>query len=163
VPVFVWITKEDSKVEIVNAEYRSTRTGTKLVHPLFRMQKIPLKSVNLDISERYRRALGKLQENLKSWVESECLGDSQAPLDASEGWKGRGKSGDRATGGPSATAGPGVQEAKERGGEEGRREGDMKKKVTELRELLKKRSKPLISGLAEKSQLVDRLLEDEEA
>jgi hypothetical protein len=43
----------------------------------------------------------------------------------------------------------------ERGGRE-----DLKKKVPELRELLKNRSKPR-NGT--KSQLVDRLLEDEEA
>ena len=181
-PVFVWITKEDSKVEPVSAKILSTRSGDKLVRPEFRRRKISLKDVNLDIWVRYRGALEKLQENLNSWTENECLEDNQAQLDASEteGWKGRGKSGDRTTGGeeqreskepeeaeeqarsggPSATAGPGVQEAKESGGKERRRKGYMKKKVPELKELLKNLSKPW-NGT--KCQLVDRLLEDEEA
>jgi hypothetical protein len=180
VPVFIWITKEDSEVNTVDAVYRSTKSGMKLVRPSYRRQKIPLKRVNLEISERYQRALGKLQENLKCWAENECLGDNQAPLDASEteGWKGRGKSGDRTTGGeeqreskepegaeeqarsggPSATARPSVQEAKESGGKGGRRGDYMKKKVAELKKLLQNRSKPWTGT---KSQLVDRLLEDE--
>ena len=70
---------------------------------------------NLTILKLWRcLPLGKLQENLKSWVENEYLGDNQAPLEASETEKvgrengggkkgeekkGRRKNGDRTTGG----------------------------------------------------------------
>src|SRR3954447_17905623 len=54
VPVFVWIIKEDSEIDTVSAEYRSTRSGMKLVRPSYRRQKIPLERVNLNISERYQ-------------------------------------------------------------------------------------------------------------
>jgi hypothetical protein len=166
--VFVWITKEGYETDHVNAVYRLTKSGKKLVRPSYSRQKVPLERVNLDIWQRYQRALGKLQENLKDWVENECLRDDQAPLDASETEKvgggngggkkgeekkGRGKSGDRTaggeeqreseepegaeeqarSGGPSATARPSVQEAKESGGNGGRREDYMKKKVPSLK------------------------------
>ncbi|KAN0076627.1 hypothetical protein V8E54_006769 [Elaphomyces granulatus] len=81
VPVFIWVTKEDSEVETVDAEYRLTRLGRKLVHPSFRRQKIPLEMVNLDISERYQRVLGRLQE---SWVENESLDVSEARITGGE-------------------------------------------------------------------------------
>jgi hypothetical protein len=190
--VFVWITKEDSEINTIDAKYRSTKSGMRLVRPSYRREKVPLERVNQNIWERYQRALGKLQENLKRWPSDENLRDDQAPLDASEtekveGGKGggkegeekkdRGKSGDRTTGGeeqresekpegaeeqarsdgPSAAAGPSVQEARESGGKGGRREDYMKKKVPELRKLLKNRSKP---STGTKSELVDRLLED---
>jgi hypothetical protein len=67
------------------------------------------------------------------------------------------------SGGPSATAGPSVGEAKgkRKGGKGvGRREDSMKKRVPELRKLLNALSKP---STGTKSELVDRLLEDEEA
>jgi SAP domain len=182
VPEFVWITKEDSENDTVNAQYRTTKSGTRLVRPSYSRQKVPLKTVSLDIWEHYQRALGKLQENLKRWASDEYLRDDQAPLDASEtekvgGEEGGGKEGgDRTTGGeeqrepekpegaeeqarsggPSATARPSVQEARESEGQ-GRREDYMKKRVPELRKLLKDRSKP---STGTKSELVDRLLED---
>ena len=83
-PVFIWITKEDSEDDTVKAKDRWTESGRKLAHPSYRRRKIPLKNVNLDISERYQRALEKLQESSRSWVDDECLEDNQAPLDASE-------------------------------------------------------------------------------
>jgi hypothetical protein len=184
VPMFLWITKEgSSEINTVPPVCCLTKSGRKLVRPSYCTQKIPLKRVNLGIWERYQRALGKLQENLKGWVENECLSDDQAPLDASEaenvgGGKGGGKSGDGTTGGeeqresekpegaeklegvgepegaeeqarpggPSATARPSVQEA---------REDYMKKTVPELRKLLQNLSKP---SAGRKAQLVDRLL-----
>jgi hypothetical protein len=53
VVVFVWITEEDSEIDTVNAEHRSTNSGMKLIHPSYRRKKVPLKRVNLDIWERY--------------------------------------------------------------------------------------------------------------
>jgi hypothetical protein len=158
VPMFLWITKEgSSEINTVPPVYRSTRSRRKLVRPSYYTQMVPLKSVNLDIWQHYQRALGRSQENLKGWVEDECPSDDQAPLDATETEKvgggkgggkkgeeekGRGKGGDRTTGGeeqresgkpegaeelegaeeqassggPSATARPSAQEAKKRGG-----------------------------------------------
>jgi hypothetical protein len=58
VPVFVWVTKEESEVENVDAEYSLTGSGMKFIErPSFRRQKIPLEKVNPDISKRYQRAL----------------------------------------------------------------------------------------------------------
>jgi hypothetical protein len=122
---FIWITEADSEVNTVNEEYRRTISERKLVHPSYRRLKIPLKSVNLDISERYQRALEKLRESSPSWVDDECMGDNQAPLDASEtegveesegAEEPEGAEEQARSGGLSATAGPGVQEAKESGG-----------------------------------------------
>jgi hypothetical protein len=86
VPVFVWITKEDSgvvEVDTIKAEYRSTKSGDLLVHPSYDRLNVPLKEVNLVIWERYQRALRTIEKS-KSLVENECLRDNQAPLDASE-------------------------------------------------------------------------------
>jgi hypothetical protein len=120
VPVFIWVTKEDSEVETVDAEYRLTRLGRKLVHPSFRRQKIPLEMVNLDISERYQRVLGRLQE---SWVENESLDVSEARITGGEEQRmskePEGPEEQAKSGVPSA-----VQKPKESGGKGGRREYD---------------------------------------
>jgi hypothetical protein len=107
---FIWITEADSEVNTVNEEYRRTRSERKLVHPSYRRLKIPLESVNPDISECYQRALEKLQDD-------EYMGDNQAPLDASEtegveesegAEEPEGAEEQARSGRPSATAGLGV-------------------------------------------------------
>lgn len=144
---FIWITKEDSELKLVDEEHRSTKSGDKIIHPSYYSQKIPLKSVSLDIWERYQQALGRSQENLKGWVEDECLGDDQAPLDATATEKVGGKpewpeelegpEEQASLGGPSATARPSAQEAKKRGG---------KKEVPKPR-----------TGTGRKTRLIDQL------
>ena len=160
-PVFIWVTKEDSEVETVDAEYRLTRSGRKLVHPSFRRQKIPLEMVNLDISERYQRALRRLQETC---VENESLDASEARITGGEEQRmskePEGPEGPEGLEEQAKSGVPGaVQKAKESGGKGGRREYYMKKKVPELKKLLKCRSKPCTG---KKSELVDRLLDSHE-
>src|SRR5271170_1938545 len=134
-PVFVWITKKDSEVDTVDAKYLSTRSGDKLIHPSYCRQKVPLERVNLKIWERYQRALGKLQEHIKGLLENDSETENVGGKKVEE------KKGEEArSGGPSATAGPSVQESGGKGRE--RREDYMMKKVSELKELLKNRSKP---------------------
>jgi len=111
--------------------------------------------VNLDISDRYQRALGRLQE---SWVENESLDVSEARITGGEEQRmskePEGPEEQAKSGVPSA-----VQKPKESGGKGGRREYYMKKKVPELKKLLKCHSKP---WTGKQSELVDRLLDYEQ-